>query len=142
MNLRLTGTTFLILSALALMAYGFADYLNAALGVAKGQTTLLNSFWSMEAISLGAAIILGFAYPQLRGVKAGDALVALVPARQMVGSAQLDFFSTVPVTALEDGRIGGKIKVQVDRSRRGEGVIVAYAGTITPATLRLTETER
>ena len=105
MNLRLTGTTFLLLSALALMAYGFADYLNAALGAAKGQATLLNNFWPMEAIALGASIILGFAYPQLRGVRMGDPLVAIVPSRQVVGPAQMDFFSTVPVTALEDGRI-------------------------------------
>jgi hypothetical protein len=142
MNLRLTGTAFLLLSAVALIAFGLADYINAALGVARGQTTLLNNFWPMEAIALGAAIILGFAYPQLRGIRRGDQMVALVPSRQVMGAAQLDFFSSIPVTALEDGRVGSKIKVQVDHSRRGEGIITAYAGTITPATLRLTETER
>ncbi len=130
----------MLLSATSLILFGLSSYLNPILGLK--QPSLLDNFWAMEAVVLGISIIVGFAYPSIRGIRIGDNLVATIPIRQQVGMNQVDMVSGISVIALESGRIGKKIRVQLDASRKGEGIITAYAGILSPATVRLTETER
>lgn len=130
----------MLLSATALILFGLSSYLNPALGLK--QPSLFDNFWAMEAIVIGLSIILGFIQPYFRGIKVGDTLIATIPIRQHSGTQQIDMLSGISVIALESGRVGKKIRVQMDPARKGEGIITAYSGTFSPATIRLTETER
>lgn len=140
MNVRVIATSVALLTALALIAFGFADYLNPLIGVPKGGSSLLNSFWSLEAIAIGFSILAGYLSPHVRGVKEGDKLVA-VGSAPSDGDGGMAFVSAVPVTALESGRVGAKIKVRLDPGHHGEGVILSYAGTFSPAMVKMTERE-
>lgn len=138
MNLFFSGKTAVILIGLSLLAYGFNPYVNSALGLNE---SLLSQPWQLIAISLGVSLIAGFAYPFIRGIKKGDFLLASVKREVMQDNKAMFSNDFVPVTALESGRVGGKIKIVFQNGLQGEGVITSYAGTIQPSTLRLTETE-
>lgn len=136
MNLLFTGKILLVFIATALLLYGFSPVFNSALGL---ETSLLSEAWKLIALALAGAIISGFAYPLVRGIKKGDVLLASVKrAQNDQATISQDF---IPVVALEQGRKGSKIKIVFQNGLRGEGVITDYAGTISPPTLRLTETE-
>jgi len=134
MNLKIVWTAFMIYVAIALVVFGVSGFVNQAFG---WKDSVLSDAWKLVAIAAGAAILTGFAYPAVRGVKRGDVLLTLV---KRVAAGQ-QFAEYVFVTALEDGKIGKKIRVQLPNGALAEGVITSYAGTLSPSTIRLVEAE-
>jgi len=134
MNLRVMGYSFVVFACAAALSYAFSIQ-----GVAG---TLIDSPWKLFAAVIGFSIASGLAYPYLRGVRKGDSVTtSMARRRQQPGGAFFAFTETVFATALENGFVGGKIKVRLPDGRRGEGIIRGYAGTISPASLELTEAE-
>ncbi|OIO27484.1 hypothetical protein COX86_01865 [Candidatus Micrarchaeota archaeon CG_4_10_14_0_2_um_filter_60_11] len=138
MNLRVTGKAFMLLVSLALIAYGTSNYINAWLGA---EQSIFNEAWKLIAIAVGASLLTGYAYPSVRGIKRGDQLIAFLHRNANAGGQQLSFMESVFVTALEDGRQGAKIKVRLANGLSAEGVVTGYAGTLTPPTIQITESE-
>ena len=133
MNFRLFIQTFVLLLAVSLLGYSFS-----LVGVSN---TPIDSFWKLIAFDLGISIVADYALPQLRGVRKGDQLAANIMRHQHNGDILQSIISSYFVTALENGRLGQKIRVRLANNRTGEGVITSYAGTFTPAQIRLTESE-
>ena len=133
MNLKIFFQAFVILLALSLLGYSFS-----LLGV---KDTPIDSFWKLIAFDLGVGIVAAYALPYLRGVRKGDQLAANVMRHSHNGDILQAIVSSYFVTALENGRVGQKIRVRLANNRTGEGVVTSYAGTLTPAQIRLTESE-
>ncbi|HII39272.1 TPA: hypothetical protein HA318_04700 [Candidatus Micrarchaeota archaeon] len=133
MNLRIMGVAFLALSCAATLSYAFSIQ-----GVSG---KLIDSPWKLAAAVVGFSIAAGVAHPYLRGIRSGDALVTSLSRRHPSAGGLLAFTESVCVTALESGFKGKRIRVRLPDGRKGEGVITAYAGTISPAALDLTDTE-
>lgn len=140
MNLNLTVKLAMVLVALSLVAYGLSSILNPMLGL--GTTSILNEAWKLIALSLGIAILAGILQPSIRGVKRGDKVFAIVQRHGHQNGQTFFFPDTVPATALEDGKVGGRIRVSLPNGAGGEGVIVGYGGALTPPTIKLVESER
>lgn len=142
MNFKVMAFSIVLLSALSLVAFGLSSSINAALGVSE---SLLSDFWKLLALSIGFSILLGIAFPFLRGIRKGDKLLAQVSRKQTrlhpTGPQAVFFMQTVLVTALANGYQGGKIKVRFDNGRTGEGIITGYSSTFSPASIQITESE-
>jgi hypothetical protein len=138
LNFRLAVNAFIVLLSLALISYGFSDALNAALGV---EASVFNEAWKLVALALGGALLTGYAYPFARGVRKGDRLMAFVNRKHSVAGQLVSVSESVPVIALEAGRVGSKIKLRLLDGLHAEGVIQNYAGTLTPPVVQLTESE-
>ena len=121
----------------ALILYGLSGYL-ATIGI---KLEILAEAWKMMALAVGLAIVTGLAYPTVRGVKEGDQLIAFMRREQNVAGVRQLMTDAVFVTALQAGRKGSKIKVQLWNGMRGEALITSYGGTFSPPTVKLTETE-
>ncbi|HIH20917.1 TPA: hypothetical protein HA244_06650 [Candidatus Micrarchaeota archaeon] len=140
MNLGLASKTAMVLIALSLVAYGLSSMLNKALGL--GEQSLFTEPWKLIALSIGAAIIAGFAQPALRGVRKGDTIFAFVQRNVRQGAQNLFMTDAVPAMALEDGRVGSKIRVSLPNGASGEGIIMDYKGVFSIPTIKMVETER
>ncbi len=138
MDLRILSTALALSLALALIGYALHTPINAALGL---ESSLLDSAWQSLALGIGLSILLSLAWPHLRGVRKGDRLVAQLPRTQNTPGGVFAFVDNVVVVALENGYSGRKIKVRIGNGKTGEGIITAYAGTFSPATIQITETE-
>ncbi|MBI4406671.1 hypothetical protein HY571_02040, partial [Candidatus Micrarchaeota archaeon] len=124
--------TFLLLLALSLIGFGFS-----IIGVAG---SLVDSVWKLVALDIGLAIVIGFSYPHIRGVKKGDFLATTVYYNSR-GAGLASVLTGVSAVALQNGRKGDKIKINF-QGRQAEGVVIAYASTFSPAVVRVTEIER
>ncbi|MEK6843566.1 MAG: hypothetical protein AABY04_03690 [Candidatus Micrarchaeota archaeon] len=133
MNLKVMGQVFMAMFLVSLIGYGFSF-----LGV---MGTFVDSFWKLIALSLAISLVSGYVYPHVRGIKKEDQLLATLRRDVVHNNALHQHLDNVVVVATEEGRIGQKIKVKLWNGKRGEGIITQYAGTITPATIRLTESE-
>lgn len=140
MNVSLTIKLGMALVALSLVAYGLSGYLNAALGL--GSTSIFNEAWKLIAISIGIAVLAGIAQPSLRGVKRGDRVFAFLQKHSHQGEQTFFFNEAVPAVALQDGKVGSKIKVSLPNGAEGEGLILGYGGMLSPPTIKLMESER
>ena len=138
MNFRVLSTALALSLALALVGFALHQSINAALGL---QSSLLDSVWQTLALGAGLSILLSLAWPYLRGVRKGDRLVAQMPRTQNTPGGVFAFVDNVIVVALENGYSGRKIKVRIGNGKTGEGIVTSYAGTFTPATIQITETE-
>jgi len=138
MNLLFVGKILMVLSAFSLISFGLHPYVNSLLGL---EESIFNSVWQLLAISIGLSILGGFAYPHFRGVRRGDALIAEVPRTRSMGNSLFAFIESAPVTAIEEGRLGQKIRVRFVNGKSGEGVIAGYSSTFSPGMIRITETE-
>jgi len=137
-NLRVFAKAFMLLVAAALILYGTSGWLGKVMGA---DLSFLNDAWRLIALAVGASLLVGFLYPSMRGIKQGDQMLAFV-RRHVEQNGQSFFVSdAVLVTALENGRQGGKIRVQFPNGLLAEGVIESYAGALTPPTIKLTEAE-
>lgn len=130
----------MILTAISLVTYGLSGYINSALGL--GAQSIFSEPWKLIALSIGASILLGIAQPNIRGVKRGDKIFAFIQRTMMQGAQQVSFSDFLPATALEDGKVGSRIKVILPNGAEGEGIITAYQGAFSPPTIRLVESER
>ncbi len=133
MDLRVAGKVFGFLFVLSLISYGFS-----ILGV---EGKFIDSFWKLIALSLAVSIIAGYVFPHVRAVRKDDQLLATVRRQVMHNNEMHTHLDNVMVVAAENGKIGQKIKVKLWNGKRGEGIIGSYAGTLSPATIRLTESE-
>ncbi len=140
MNLGLALRIAMLLTALSLVAYGLSSYINAFL--ALGQQSIFNEAWKLIALSLGFALLAGYAQPALRGVKKGDRVFAFVQRQIHQNGQNMLLNDTLPATALENGKVGSRIKVSLPNGLEGEGIVLGYAGVFTPSTIKLVETER
>lgn len=138
MNLMVFGRSMLVLGALALISFALHPYINSALGVKE---SIFNSAWQTIALAIGLSIVVSLAYPHVRGVQKGDTLVGEVPRARSVGHTVMAFVESAAVVALEGGRQGHKIRVRLPNGKSAEGIIVSYAGTFSPAFIKITETE-
>ncbi|MEM2974418.1 MAG: hypothetical protein QW112_02225 [Candidatus Micrarchaeia archaeon] len=94
----------LIFTAVSLIYYGLTP--GAGLGLLA----------KLLAIDVGGAILVTLAYPYIRGVKKGDK-ISVVEDRAPAGPAWTIFIGLSNGTALDDGRLGDAIKVELlDRS--------------------------
>lgn len=133
MNLKVSLASFLALVALSLVAYAFS-----LVGV---QGAVIDSIWKVFALCFGLSVILGFIWPFLRGVRKGDGL-ALSNSfiQQSPIGAVINVFGGVGAVALQNGRKGDKIRVQL-QGRQAEAIIISYESTFSPATVKVTEME-
>jgi hypothetical protein len=117
-------------------------WINATFGLTGSAVgALLSDVWKLVAIAVALAIIAAYAWPRVRGVRRGDVLIAFVRRQQQTPFGIASLTEPVFVTALQNGRIKEKIRVQLQNGSLAEGVIEEYAGTISPPAIRLTETE-
>jgi hypothetical protein len=90
------------------------------------------------ALDIGLAILAPFAYPSIRGVRNGDAVLVLISERELP-------FGMLPArsnaSASSNGRIGSRIKVRFRDGSEEECVVVSYAGMFTPAKVKILERE-
>src|SRR3989338_1679814 len=108
MNLRILGSSAILLCGVALVAYGLHQSINALLGL---ESSIFNSLVQSIALALGVSIIFAYAYPHLRGIRKGDRLVANVMRTHSVGGNAFPMMDSTMVLALEGGRQGQKIRV-------------------------------
>ncbi len=142
MNLRIAANAAMLCVTLALIVYGMSGWINASLslnGSALGG--LLGDAWKLLAIAIALAIAAGYAWPRVRGIRRGDTLITFVRRHQQTPMGVATFNEPLFVTALENGRAGAKIRVQLQNGSLAEGIVEEYAGTLSPSTIRLTETE-
>jgi len=135
-NFSVALRSFVLLSALALVFFGLGATINAALG---WQDSLLNHFWNMEALALAFALIAGYAYPHVRGVRKGDSVVAVLPSVQYSGSEAVAFMKSGFALAASDARKGGRIRIALPNHREAEGIVTEYAGTFSRAVVDVKE---
>lgn len=134
MNFKISIVVFLLLVALSLIGYAFSF-----IGIAG---SLVDSIWKLVALSIGVGLVAGFVYPVIRGVRKGDLLSTTTTVFSQTAVGQVASFFTGPsAVALQGGRVGGRIMVQL-QGRQAEGIIVAYASTFSPALIKLVEVEQ
>ncbi len=134
MNLRIVFSSLVALVILALVLYGLSGFINSFFGLKE---SILGEAWKLLALAVALSFLAGIVYPHLRGIKQGDQLIAVMSSQ----SPQGILGSIVLATALQDGKKGGKIGIQMMNGVIGEGVITSYGGTLSPATIKITETE-
>ena len=135
MNISVLSKSFLVLLAASLIFYGLSG------STIYGLSIVSVSLWKLVALSLGISILFAFLYPYIRGVRKGDQELAVFRREAAHGNFIQAFLDSQTVTALENGRKGQKIRVRLLNNKRAEGIITSYAGTFSPATIKLTETE-
>ena len=140
MNLGLSAKAGMVLISISLVLYGLSSYLNPLVG--SGIQSILNEPWKLIALSVGVALLSGVAQPSLRGIKKGDRIFAFIQKNVRQGEQSFFFTDMVPVTALENGKVGSKIRVVLPNGARGEGIVLGYQGVFSPPTIKLVETER
>jgi hypothetical protein len=89
-------------------------------------------FLKVLAVALAVAVAFPLAYPRVRGVRKGDVLIAI-----RANTSPLMILNATTCTALDNGKVGATIGVALGDGTLAQGTIVAYAGFITPARVRL-----
>jgi hypothetical protein len=142
MNLRVAANAAMLFVTLAFITYGTSGWINASLGLTETTVGgLLSDVWKLIAIAIAVSIATGYAWPKVRGVRRGDTLMTFVRRHHQTPMGIATFNEPLFVTALENGRTNAKIRVQLQNGSLAEGIIEEYAGTISPPSIRLTETE-
>src|SRR3990167_2137027 len=136
MNLRILFKALGAYVSASLILFGLSGYLNKSFGI---DTSILGDAWKMIALALGGSFITAILYPHVRAIKSGDALVAFVHKDHVVNGMHQAALDIVFVTALENGKVGQKIRVAMSNGFSAEGIITSYAGTLSPAQLKITE---
>ncbi len=139
MNLGIFSKSLMLTLSVSLILYGLSGFLAQHGITAFG---LLADVWKLVALSIGLSIVVAAAYPHIRGVKQGDQMVAFLRREHNSGGVRQHVMDVVFATALESGKTGQKIKIAMSNGMQAEGLITGYGGTFSPATLKITETER
>jgi hypothetical protein len=90
------------------------------------------------ALDAGLAMLMPFAYPHIRGVRAGDE-VGIVLSEQELPFSML--YTRSRGIASSNGRIGQSIKVRFKDGSEEEFVVVSYASLFTPARVKILQRE-
>ena len=93
----------------------------------------LDLLLKLLAVSFGASMLSPFAYPHVRGVRAGDNVLVFSENE----SVPLVGFSLKSGVALDSGRVGGVIKVGFADGSEISCKLTNYAGLFTPARARV-----
>ncbi len=134
MNFKISLAVFLALVAVSLIGFAFS-----LVGVAG---SAVDSVWKLVALSIGLSLVAGFIYPVVRGVRKGDVLSTTSTFIEKTPTGQIvSMFAMPTAVAMQSGRVGSKILIQLP-GRQAEGVIIAYASTFSPATIKLVEIEQ
>lgn len=138
MNLGVLVKSLAASVSVALVFFGLSGFL-----VQRGLpgAEFLSDVWRLVALGVGVSIVWAFAYPHVRGIKKGDSLIALF-RRDAGGPVRSAVLDVLFVTALEDGRVGERIKIVYGNGVHAEAQITSYGGTFSPGTVKITETER
>lgn len=129
MVLSIFVKALVIYVALALIAYALSPY-------------SLEFLLKLLALALGAALLTPLVYPYIRGVRKGDAVMVEMAAQEVYMPGLLGlFFQTGTGVALENGRIGGRIRVALPNGSERACVITGYAGFFSPARVRIAPLE-
>lgn len=134
MNLKISLVSFLLLVSFSLIAFAFS-----LVGVAG---SVIDSVWKVVSLCLGLSLLVGFAYPHIRGVKRGDLLSTNTTMHNHhAGATIINILGGPTAVAMQSGRVGSRIKVNF-QGRNAEGIIVSYASTFSPAAIKVTEMEQ
>jgi hypothetical protein len=95
------------------------------------------------ALSLAITLLVPIVYPHIRGVRRGDMVAAVnPPQRGMMPPLQLPFLNFGGTyVALDNGRVGKRVHVSMPDGTPREAEVLAYAGFLQPARVRLLESE-
>jgi len=88
------------------------------------------------AIDIGAAILVVFAWPYIRGVRKGDNVIV---AEESTKGKIMMLFGVFNGKALDDGKIGSVIKVELFDGSVGLATITKYEGLFSNAEVKLLE---
>ncbi|VVC04148.1 Uncharacterised protein [Candidatus Burarchaeum australiense] len=128
MQLPLFLRVLLLSTALSLLVYTLAP----------GMT--LGTLARLLALSAAMSMLVPLTYPHIRGVRKGDTVM-------VVNSPQKSIIPPIPFlnfggnVSLDDGRLGSHIRVSMPDGTWREAVVLAYAGMVTPARVRLLEAD-
>lgn len=92
------------------------------------------------AVAIGSGIIVPVVWLYVRGIRTGDQMLAY-QKRNVDYPLPMSFTEAVLVKALENGKVGKKVRISFEDGRMGEAVIETYAGLITPPRVRVIESE-
>lgn len=90
------------------------------------------------AFDVGLAILSPFAYPQIRGVRRGDAVDVVFLGKELPFGM---FRPQTEAVASSNARIGGRIRVRFRDGSEEECIVVSYAGMFSPAKVKILEKE-
>ncbi len=123
MKLGLFVKLFLVSSALALLAFAL--------------TPSTDILFLLKALALGMAIsIIGaLAYPEIRGVKRGDAVSVVI-------SNSIPSFIGRVGRALSNARKNSELRVRFDNGEEAVGIVESYAGLISLPKIRIIYEEK
>lgn len=94
---------------------------------AKAASEILVDIIKFEGLALAAAIVTTAAYPYVRGVEIGEK-VLIISTDPVTNRTNIHL-----ATALENGKLNGRIKVALGNGSDAVCTIEAYSGIITPA---------
>lgn len=124
MLLGFFGTLLLLFTAIALIVYGITP------------AATLGYLAKLLAIDIGAAILALIAWPYARGIRKGDKVVVTEePAKAKI----MALFGLFNGRALDNGRLGGVIKVELFDGSMALGTITKYEGLLSNAEVKLLE---
>jgi hypothetical protein len=122
LDVRVFFKSIVLFTAAALIIYALAP--NA------GIDFLLKSL----AFAFGSAMLMPFIYPHIRGVRKGDEVGVVLSEKELPFSIP---FVRSGAIAMDNGRIGERIRIAFRGGSEEEGVVVSYAGLFTPAKIKL-----
>lgn len=125
-DIRIFFKSIVLFTAIALIVYAVTP--NA------GIDFLLKSL----AFAFGSSLLMPFLYPHVRGVRAGDEVRVVLSEQKLPFS----ILSAPPfAVAVENGRIGNSIKVQLKGGGEEECIVVSYASLFSPAKVKILQKE-
>jgi len=116
----------------------FVLFTAAALIIYSVTPTGVEVLMKLLAFAVGSAILTPFIYPHLRGVRRGDAVRAVLSEQELPFNL---FHKRWEAVAKGSGRIGSVIRIAFEDGSEEDGVVVSYAGIMTPAKVKILKKE-
>lgn len=124
-NLLMFFKAFVLFTAAALIIYSLTP-------------TGIDILMKLLAFAVGSAIFTPFVYPPLRGVRKGDAVRVVLSEQKLPFNL---FYRSSEAVAISNGRIGSVIRIAFENGSEEDGVVVSYAGMLTPAKVKILQKE-
>lgn len=125
MNLQVFPKALIFFIAIAFIIYGVTP------------RSTIGDLLRFMAVAFGLSLLSPFFYPHMRGIRRNDAVQIIFEEQRPF---QIFYGNAVGV-ALENGRVGSKIRFEFNDGRQEEGVIIAYAGIFSPAKIKVLQKE-